>query len=180
MIAECRRKTGSGPKGRASCTALKVLDAGRVEIAACAVGVFAEAALVAAVSWARQRRVGGKPIGDFQGIQWMLADMAQKSKPRASLGSPQPASANSASASPATHPWRSCSRRRWSPVSPIKPFRSTADMALRAGSRLNDMPEIVGFFGSTRARRRSSGTLSRAVSWIEYQPQTRRALRVRS
>ena len=74
-----------GPEGSGFRTALKVLDAGRVEIAACAVGI-AEAALVAAVSWARQRRVGGKPIGDFQGIQWMLADMATEIEAARQLG----------------------------------------------------------------------------------------------
>lgn len=64
-----------GPEGSGFRTAMKVLDGGRVEIAACAVGI-AEAALNAAVEWARQRRVGGAPLADFQGLQWMLADMA--------------------------------------------------------------------------------------------------------
>ncbi len=52
-----------------------MLDAGRVEIAACSVGI-AEAALAAAVDWSRERRVGGAPIADLQGLRWMLADMA--------------------------------------------------------------------------------------------------------
>jgi len=64
-----------GPEGSGFRTALKVLDAGRVEIAACSVGI-AEAALAAALEWARTRRVGGAPIAEFQGLQWMLADMA--------------------------------------------------------------------------------------------------------
>jgi alkylation response protein AidB-like acyl-CoA dehydrogenase len=64
-----------GPEGSGFRTALKVLDAGRVEIAACAVGI-AEAALAAAVDWARQRQVDGGPIAQFQGLRWMLADMA--------------------------------------------------------------------------------------------------------
>ena len=64
-----------GPEGSGFRTALKVLDAGRVEIAACSVGI-AEAALAAAVDWSRQRKVGGVPIADFQGLHWMLADMA--------------------------------------------------------------------------------------------------------
>ena len=64
-----------GAEGSGFRIALKVLDAGRVEIAACAVGV-AEAALAAALAWVRERRVGGAPIADFQGLQWMLADMA--------------------------------------------------------------------------------------------------------
>ncbi len=64
-----------GPEGSGFRTALKVLDAGRLEIAACCVGI-AEAAFAAACDWARSRHVGGAPIAEFQGIQWMLADMA--------------------------------------------------------------------------------------------------------
>jgi alkylation response protein AidB-like acyl-CoA dehydrogenase len=64
-----------GPEGSGFRTALKVLDAGRVEIAACSVGI-AEAALAAAVDWSHQRKVGGGPIADLQGLRWMLADMA--------------------------------------------------------------------------------------------------------
>lgn len=64
-----------GPEGSGFRTAMKVLDGGRVEIAASAVGI-AEAALEAAIEWAKQRKVGGAPIADFQGLQWMLADMA--------------------------------------------------------------------------------------------------------
>ena len=64
-----------GDEGSGFRTARKVLDGGRVEIAACSVGI-AEAALAAALAWSRQRQVGGNPIADFQGVQWMLADMA--------------------------------------------------------------------------------------------------------
>jgi alkylation response protein AidB-like acyl-CoA dehydrogenase len=64
-----------GEEGSGFRTAMKVLDGGRVEIAACSVGI-AQAALAAAVVWARERHVAGSPIGDLQGIQWMLADMA--------------------------------------------------------------------------------------------------------
>ena len=64
-----------GPEGSGFRTALKVLDAGRLDIAACCVGV-AEAAQSCAVAWARSRHVGGAPIAEFQGLQWMLADMA--------------------------------------------------------------------------------------------------------
>ncbi len=55
--------------------ALGALDAGRLGIAACATGV-AQAALDCAVSYARQRRQFGRPIAEFQGLQFMLADMA--------------------------------------------------------------------------------------------------------
>ncbi len=55
--------------------ALAALDAGRLGIAACATGV-AQAALDVAVEYAGQRRQFGQPIIDFQGLQFMLADMA--------------------------------------------------------------------------------------------------------
>jgi len=64
-----------GAEGSGFRTALKVLDAGRLEIAACSVGI-AEAAHAAAIAWARERRVDGAPIAQFQGLRWMIADMA--------------------------------------------------------------------------------------------------------
>jgi alkylation response protein AidB-like acyl-CoA dehydrogenase len=54
--------------------ALELLDGGRVGIAAQAVGI-AQGAFEAAAAYAKQRRAFGKPIGDFQAVQWMLADM---------------------------------------------------------------------------------------------------------
>jgi alkylation response protein AidB-like acyl-CoA dehydrogenase len=55
--------------------ALAALDAGRLGIAACATGV-AQAALDCAVSYAAQRAQFGRPVIQFQGLQFMLADMA--------------------------------------------------------------------------------------------------------
>jgi butyryl-CoA dehydrogenase len=55
--------------------AMWALEGGRVAIAAQALGV-GEAALAAAVEHARTREAFGQPIGNFQAIQWMLADMA--------------------------------------------------------------------------------------------------------
>jgi hypothetical protein len=52
------------------------LDKGRVGIAALAVGL-GQAGLEAAVEYAQQRKQFGKPIADFQGVQWLLADMAK-------------------------------------------------------------------------------------------------------
>jgi alkylation response protein AidB-like acyl-CoA dehydrogenase len=54
--------------------ALSTLDGGRIGIAAQAVGI-AQAAFEAARDYARQRQAFGQPIADFQGLQWMLADM---------------------------------------------------------------------------------------------------------
>ncbi|MER7193257.1 acyl-CoA dehydrogenase [Streptomyces flaveolus] len=64
-----------GEEGQGFAIALSALDSGRLGIAACAIGV-AQAALDEAVSYAAERRQFGKPISDFQGLRFMLADMA--------------------------------------------------------------------------------------------------------
>ena len=64
-----------GAEGKGFGIALAALEDGRLGIAACATGV-AQAALETAVSWARQRRQFGRPVGEFQGVAFMLADMA--------------------------------------------------------------------------------------------------------
>ena len=55
--------------------ALSALDAGRLGIAAVATGI-AQAALTHAVAYAGERRQFGRPIGELQGLQFLLADMA--------------------------------------------------------------------------------------------------------
>jgi alkylation response protein AidB-like acyl-CoA dehydrogenase len=55
--------------------AMQALDAGRLGIAACAVGL-AQAAVDYAAGYAREREQFGRPIADFQGVSFMLADMA--------------------------------------------------------------------------------------------------------
>ena len=55
--------------------ALEALNSGRLGIAACAVGL-AQAALDEAVRYAKQRTQFGRPIIDFQGLEFLLADMA--------------------------------------------------------------------------------------------------------
>ncbi len=74
-----------GAEGTGFRTAMKVLDNGRIEVAAQATGI-AKAALDAAVSYAKERTVGGHPIGDFQGLQWMLADCATELAAARALG----------------------------------------------------------------------------------------------
>ncbi|GGX33435.1 acyl-CoA dehydrogenase [Streptomyces malachitofuscus] len=64
-----------GEEGQGFAIALSALDGGRLGIAACAVGL-AQAALDAALAYATERRQFGKPIADFQGLRFMLADMA--------------------------------------------------------------------------------------------------------
>lgn len=66
-----------GAEGQGFVNALQVLDAGRIGIAALAVGL-AQGAFEAARSYALERRQFGKPIGEFQAIQWKLADTATR------------------------------------------------------------------------------------------------------
>lgn len=64
-----------GGEGEGFRIALAALDGGRLGIAACAVGL-AQAALDYAVDYARERRQFGQPIVDFQGLSFLLADLA--------------------------------------------------------------------------------------------------------
>ncbi|MER7900029.1 acyl-CoA dehydrogenase [Streptomyces sp. NPDC096046] len=64
-----------GEEGQGFAIALSSLDSGRLGISACAIGV-AQAALDEALTYATERRQFGKPIADFQGLRFMLADMA--------------------------------------------------------------------------------------------------------
>ena len=66
-----------GEEGQGFKIALSSLDGGRVNIGAIAVGV-AQAAFETASSYARERKQFGQSIGAFQGVQFMLADMAMK------------------------------------------------------------------------------------------------------
>ncbi|GAA1191536.1 acyl-CoA dehydrogenase [Streptomyces hebeiensis] len=66
-----------GEEGTGFATAMRTLDHTRVTIAAQAVGI-AQGALDYAKGYVRERKQFGKPIGDFQGVQFMLADMAMK------------------------------------------------------------------------------------------------------
>ena len=64
-----------GQEGEGFRIAMSALDGGRLGISACAVGV-AQAALDVAVDYARERRQFGQRIADFQGLSFLLADMA--------------------------------------------------------------------------------------------------------
>ncbi|MFJ3760680.1 acyl-CoA dehydrogenase family protein [Streptomyces sp. NPDC090080] len=64
-----------GEEGQGFAIALSALDSGRLGIAACAVGL-AQAALDEAVAYATGRQQFGHPIADFQGLRFMIADMA--------------------------------------------------------------------------------------------------------
>jgi alkylation response protein AidB-like acyl-CoA dehydrogenase len=75
----CRVPAGHllGREGRGFSDAMRVLDAGRIGIAALAVGL-AQGAYEAALRYARERRAFGRPIAAFQAIRWKLADTATR------------------------------------------------------------------------------------------------------
>jgi alkylation response protein AidB-like acyl-CoA dehydrogenase len=66
-----------GEPGTGFRTAMRTLDHTRVTIAAQAVGI-AQGALDIAAGYARERKQFGRPIGEFQGVQFMLADMTMQ------------------------------------------------------------------------------------------------------
>jgi alkylation response protein AidB-like acyl-CoA dehydrogenase len=73
--ARVPRENLLGHKGRGFQDTKKVLEGGRIAMAAMAVGL-AQGALDQAVRYARERQAFGRPIGEFQAIQAMLADLA--------------------------------------------------------------------------------------------------------
>ena len=79
MLENCRVPADHllGQGGPGFIDTMQVLDAGRIGIAALAVGL-AQGAYEAALRYARERKAFGKPIGSFQAIQWKLADNATR------------------------------------------------------------------------------------------------------
>ncbi len=77
IFTDCRILSSQllGPLGEGFIGSLKILDGGRISIAALGLGM-AQGALEAATNYAKQRKQFGKVIADFQAIQFKLADMA--------------------------------------------------------------------------------------------------------
>ena len=73
-----------GTKGEGWKVFLKTLDGGRISIGAMAVGL-SQAALDASTVYARERKQFGKPIGSFQGVAFMIADMATETEAARSM-----------------------------------------------------------------------------------------------
>jgi len=78
-LSDCRVPAASrlGKEGQGFKIAMAELDGGRIGVGAQAVGI-AEAALERSIRYARERQAFGRTIGEFQAIQWMLADMATR------------------------------------------------------------------------------------------------------
>lgn len=124
-----------GAEGTGFATAMKTLDHTRITIAAQALGI-AQGALDYAKGYVQERKQFGKPIGDFQGVQFMLADMAMKIEAARQLTYAAAAKSErvdsdltffgaAVGASPPTSPWRS----------PRTPSSSSAATATPATTR---------------------------------------------
>jgi alkylation response protein AidB-like acyl-CoA dehydrogenase len=79
VMEECRVPSSHllGRQGEGFIDALRVLDGGRIGIAALAIGI-AQGAFEQATAYARTREQFGQPIASFQAVQWMLADSAME------------------------------------------------------------------------------------------------------
>jgi alkylation response protein AidB-like acyl-CoA dehydrogenase len=79
ILQDCRipEENVLGKVGEGFQQAMKVLDGGRISIAALALGI-AKGAFDASVAYSKERHQFGKPIADFQAISFKLADMATK------------------------------------------------------------------------------------------------------
>ena len=77
IFQDCRvpRENLLGEENEGLKIALMTLDGGRIGIAAQAVGI-AQGCLEESLAYAKERRQFGRPIAEFQAVQWMLADMA--------------------------------------------------------------------------------------------------------
>ncbi len=77
VMEDCRIPAGNllGAEGEGFIQAMKILDGGRISIAALAVGI-ARGAFEASLAYAKERHQFGKPIAEFQAIQFYLAEMA--------------------------------------------------------------------------------------------------------
>jgi alkylation response protein AidB-like acyl-CoA dehydrogenase len=77
IFTNCRLPADAliGQQGEGFIDALRILDGGRISIAALSVGI-AQGAFDAALAYSKQRKQFGRPISEFQAIQFKLADMA--------------------------------------------------------------------------------------------------------
>jgi len=77
FFRDCRIPASNlvGEVGKGLRIAFGALDLGRIHVAAQGIGL-AKAALAATLTYTAEREQFGRPVGDFQGVQWMLADMS--------------------------------------------------------------------------------------------------------
>ncbi len=86
IFNDCRlsKENLLGAEGEGFTNSLAILDGGRISVAALAVGI-AQGAFEASVKYAKQRKQFGRPIAEFQAVQWKLADMELQIQPARAL-----------------------------------------------------------------------------------------------
>ena len=146
-----------GNEGDGFMQAMKVLDGGRISIAALSVGI-AQGAYEAAVKYAKEREQFGKPIAKFQAIQFKLADMATQIECSRLLTLQAAATKDAESPSHKNQRWRSFLLRKPQSAFPKNPFRSTAVTAIRKIIRQKSFGVTPSFAPSARAPVRSRGS----------------------
>ena len=133
----CRPANRLGEEGEGFKIAMRVLDRGRLHIAAVCVGI-AERLIADAVAYAAERKQFGKPLADFQLIQAMIADSQDRDDGGAGAGAGGGGAAR-------TRASRSRSRRRPPNISPARPSAASPT----APSRFSAAPAISPITGSS-------------------------------
>ena len=134
-LSDCRVPKANllGGLNRGFEIARAVVESGRIDIAAQAVGI-AQACLDKSVAHAKERRQFGRPIAEFEAIQWMLADMSHRDRSRTAADvsrrdPPRAASARCAR-SRCSRRWRSCTPPRRPIARRTAPCRCSAATAI--------------------------------------------------
>jgi acyl-CoA dehydrogenase len=150
-----------GKEGVGFKTAMKVLDKGRLHIAAVCVGV-AERVLDDALRYAMERKQFGKPIAEFQLVQAMLADSRTEIYAARSMVLDARAAATTARTSRPRRRAASSSRPRWSGRVADRAVQIHGGAGYVSTTRSSASTATCACSASTRARRRSSSSSSRA------------------
>ena len=155
-----------GREGEGYRIALSNLEAGRIGIAAQAVGM-ARAAFEAALAYARERTSFGKPITEHQAVNFKLADMATEIEVARQLVWHAAALRDAGCPASRRRRWPSSSPRRWPSASAPPRSRSTAATATSTTFRSSASTATCACARSTKARATSSGWSSAARSRVD-------------
>ena len=143
---------------------LRILDRGRIGIAAFSLGI-AQAASRPRIRYAKGRRQFGHPIAEFQAIQFKIADMATQIEAARLLTWRAASLRDRGRSTPPSPRWPSCSRARSPSRWRWRPSRSTAATATSRSTRSSATCATPSSARSARARARCSAWSSRASCW---------------
>ena len=144
-----------GPEGTGFKTAMKVLDNGRIEVAAMATGI-ADTALKLAQDWCKTRIIGGRRCRTAKVFAGNWPIWPPTLPPPARWPPKRLRCDKRGRAARCKLRWRNCLRQKWCTASPMRRCNCTAVTALPATFPLNVLPAIAGFSASTKAFPKSS------------------------